>query len=401
VSGEASSRGTAARAAVEHGRPTREAGGADVVIRGEINAISDRAAMGLPAHYVSPRFEDLGTAAHAIRDRGAQAWAAIVESKEAPLGSRLAAGLLLGIADDPRIRPLDPEMIAIPGATVRVGLDPSRIDELHARYSKYGVKRNWIEKECPRFEVAIGAFKIAKYPVTNTEYALFLRETKHSELPTSWPFGRVPLACANHPVYTVTPTMADAYAEWLAAKTGRPFRLPTEHEWEYAASGGREQDFPWGHDFRDTCANTIDLGLLSTTAVGSFPEGASPFGILDMAGNVEEYVSTSYYAYPGGELVEDDLFKAVGHYRIARGGAFNRFSDLARCGRRHGPYPKSLYAIGFRVAEDISAEDGRSPACVTSPVIDRDDGDDPTAKLRVAASATGVGPEAPAGEGSC
>jgi formylglycine-generating enzyme required for sulfatase activity len=119
----------------------------------------------------------------------------------------------------------------------------------------------------------------------------------------------------------------------------------------------------------------MELGLLSTTPVGSFPEGASPFGVLDMAGTVEEYVSTHYHAYPGGDLVEDDLFKAVGCYRIARGGAFNRFSDLARCGRRHGPYPKSLYAIGFRLAEDIRAEDiraedirakdERSPACIT------------------------------------
>ncbi|RGC68140.1 Serine/threonine-protein kinase pkn1 [Micromonospora sp. MW-13] len=356
---------TAARTAVGPARPTRATGGADVVVHGEINSISDRAAMGLPAHYVSPRFEDLGAAVDALRDCGAPGWVAVVESAEASLESRLAAGLLLGIAGDPRIRPLDPEMITIPGATVRLGLDPSRVDELHGRYSRYGVQRNWIEKECPRFAATVGAFRIAKYPVTNAEYALFLADTEHTELPTSWPFGRVPVGCANHPVYTVTPAMADAYVRWLAASTGRPFRLPTEYEWEYAASAGREQDFPWGHDFRDTCANTMDLGLLSTTAVGTFPAGASPFGVLDMAGNVEEYVSTHYHAYPGGELVEDDLFRVLGHYRIARGGAFNRFSDLARCGRRHGPYPKSLYAIGLRVAEDASAEDGRDPACST------------------------------------
>ncbi|MET0417847.1 MAG: SUMF1/EgtB/PvdO family nonheme iron enzyme [Actinoplanes sp.] len=342
----------------------------DVVIHGEINQISDRAAMGLPDHYVEPRFQDLGSAIDAICDLGAPAWAALVESPQASLDQRLAAGHLLGLGGDPRIRTLDPEMIAIPGGVVQVGLDPSRVDELQARYARYGVKRNWIEKECPRFEVELKPFKIAKYPVTNAEYATFLQETRVSVLPTSWQFGRVPIGCLNHPVYTVTPELADSYAQWLATRTGRPFRLPTEYEWEYAASGGLPRDFPWGDDFRAACANTMESSLLATTAVGSFPEGASPFGVLDMAGNVEEYVSTQYHPYPGGELVEDDLFLKVGFYRVARGGAFNRFSDLARCGRRHGPYPKSLYAIGLRLAEDITAEDitadnGEDSACIT------------------------------------
>jgi formylglycine-generating enzyme required for sulfatase activity len=337
----------------------------DVIIRGEINEISDRAAMGLPAHYLPPRFADLGAAVRDICDGGTARWSTIIESARAPLESRLAAGLLTGIVGDPRIRPLDPQMIEIPGARVRLGLDPSRVEELHRRYARYGVKRDWIEKECPRFTADVGTFKIAKYPVTNTEYALFLSETGQPELPTSWSFGRMPLACENHPVYTVTPAMADAYAQWLASRTGRPFRLPTEYEWEYAASAGRDQDFPWGQDFRPGRANTMDLRLLSTTAVGSFPEGASPFGVLDMAGNVEEYVSTLYHAYPGGELVEDELFTTVGFYRVARGGAFNRFSDLARCGRRHGPYPRSLYAIGFRLAEDVPATKNGSLACST------------------------------------
>jgi toxoflavin biosynthesis protein ToxD len=357
------SRGTGRGAGADQGRiaaphtahePTRPSSG-EPTIHGEINSISDRAAMGLPAHYVAPRAQEISAAVDTIRSREVQDWAAIVECTDAPLETRLAAGLLLGIAGDPRIRQFDPEMVTVPGATVRLGLDPSRVDEIHLRYQNYGVKRDWIEKECPRFVVAIGAFRIAKYPVTNAEFAVFLDQTKRPELPTSWPFGRMPIACANHPVYTVTPAMADAYAQWLAASTGRLFRLATEYEWEYAASGGREQDFPWGDQFRESCANTMELRLLSATAVGSFPEGASPFGVLDMAGNVEEYVSTQYHAYPGGELVEDDLFKVVGYYRVARGGSFNRFSDLARCGRRHGPYPKSLYAIGFRVAEDIPA----------------------------------------------
>jgi formylglycine-generating enzyme required for sulfatase activity len=73
-----------------------------------------------------------------------------------------------------------------------------------------------------------------------------------------------------------------------------------------------------------------------------------------MAGNVEEYVADVYGRYPGSALaVCDDLVRARGRYRVARGGSFTRFRDLARCKRRHGRFPKPIYVMGFRLAEDI------------------------------------------------
>jgi formylglycine-generating enzyme required for sulfatase activity len=326
----------------------------DQIVRGEINEISDRAAMGLPEAYVSPRGEDLSRTLLQVRDASPGELAALVESETEPLDTRLAAGLMLGHLGDPRCPDLDPVMVDVPAGFATLGLDPSRVDDLYERYRRYGVKRNWIEKECPRHQLPIQAFRIGRYPVTNSQYLAFLKDGGAEHLPAHWGFGRFPPGAGNQPVYTVTPEDADAYVAWLADRTGRPFRLPTEAEWEYAAAGPEGHDFPWGDEFREDSANTMELALLMTTPAGMFPRGASPFGVLDMAGNVEEYVSSRYEPYPGWQVVEDDLFKLLGFYRIARGGAFNRFQDLTRCQRRHGPYPKSLYAIGFRIAEDLA-----------------------------------------------
>lgn len=326
---------------------------AEPVIVGEINTLTDRAAMGLPEGYVVPAGEDAAPAVESLRHRPADELAILCEDAGQPFEMRLAAGLLLGLTGDPRLDPDAPAMIDVPTGDATIGLDPLQIDTVHRTFERFGVKRNWIEKECPRFQVRIEAFRIARYPVTNGEYRRFLAEGGHGEMPSAWPFGRVPFGADNQPVYTIPPASAEAYAEWLSARTGRRFRLPGEYEWEYAAAGPEGWTYPWGDDWREGVSNTLEARLLATTPVGIYPDGASPFGALDMAGNVEEYVADTYHAYPGWTIVEDDLFKVLGHYRIARGGAFNRFRDLARCQRRHGPYPSSLYAMGFRLAEDI------------------------------------------------
>lgn len=161
----------------------------------------------------------------------------------------------------------------------------------------------------------------------------------------------MPDYAANRPVYTVSAAAAEAYASWMSAKTGRSFRLPSEAEWELAPAGPEGREFPWGDVFEPHRTNTREAGLLTSTPVGMFPGGATPSGIQDMAGNVEEYVADDYVPYPGGPIVRDDLVEAVGCYRVARGGSFTRFRDLARCRRRHGRYPRPIYVMGFRLAE--------------------------------------------------
>jgi formylglycine-generating enzyme required for sulfatase activity len=317
----------------------------------EINQISDRAAMALPEHYTPTRFAQLERELAILRGQSRRALVAAIEDREAMPSRRFAAGSLLALTGDPRITD-PPAMIDIPAATVRLGLAPRDLDRVVAEYRRHGIKRAWIEKECPDHEVSLAAFRIARYPITNLEYRRFLEATHDAEMPTSWPLGCFPSAVANHPVYTVSARAADAYAAWLARKHGRRFRLPREAEWEYAAGGPEGREFPWGATFDVECANTLELGALCTTPIGMFPRGASAFGALDMAGNVEEFVADDYVPYPGATEIADDLLQQTGTYRIARGGSFARFADLARTRRRHGHYQRQIYAMGFRIAED-------------------------------------------------
>jgi toxoflavin biosynthesis protein ToxD len=322
------------------------------LVDADINALTDRAAMGLPDHYVRPRAESLSHFRRITGPSGAEL-AAMTQDASLDLDARLAAGTALALAGDPRICPDDPPMLDVPAGRALVGTPEDDVDTLHEDSSRFGVQRSWIEKECPRHPYPVAAFRIAEHPVTNAEYAVFLHETGHREIPSGWHYGRFVPSAANHPVHTITPESADAYAHWLGERTGRAFRLPTEQEWEYAASGPEGRRYPWGREWRADAANTLESELLMTTPVGAFPAGRSWCGAQDMAGNVEEYTSSVYSPYPGGRLVRDDLYLRLGAYRIARGGAFNRFRDLARCQRRHGPYPRSLYAMGFRLAEDV------------------------------------------------
>ena len=287
--------------------------------------------------------------ARPLGDVDTAALASLVEDPSAPLADRLAAGGVLALTGDPRIGAV-PAVCAVPGAEVEIGLSPGRVDEVVAAWSHVGVQRSWIEKETPRHLVTLGDYWIARYPVTNAEFAAFLRDTGDDTRPSTWYLGAYPYDRSNHPVAGVRPGEADAYAAWLSRRTGHPWRLPSEAEWEYAAKGPGGLEFPGGDRFDPAAANTRETGVHTTTPVGSFPAGRAGCGALDMAGNVEEFVADDYRPYPGGAAVADHLATEVGDYRIARGGSFARFGDLTRTRRRHGAYPRPLYPAGFRLA---------------------------------------------------
>ncbi len=314
----------------------------------------DRERLGLPNRYVaSPLAAALAHANAELRGASVDALLQIVVDGSRMLSQRLAAGDLLAIAGDPRLCADKPHMVAIEGGAVEVGLPAAEVESVMQRFTSLALQRSWIEKECPRHRVAIGAFRLARYPVTNQEYREFLLATGHTELPSSWAFRQFPVARGNHPVYTVSAASADAYASWLAQRTGRGFRLPTEVEWEVAAAGPEGREFPWGESFEPGLCNTAETGLFNSSAVGAFAGGESAEGVADLAGNVEEYVADDYRPYPGGAAVVDHLANQHVHgYRVARGGSFARFRDLARTRRRHGQNPLSAtYAMGFRLAE--------------------------------------------------
>ncbi|WP_431224298.1 formylglycine-generating enzyme family protein [Serratia sp. L9] len=285
---------------------------------------------------------------------GREALIDIISNGASPFSRRYAAGNLLALKGDPRIRVYDPEMIVIPGAEVTLGLDESAVAGVTDAFRQYGVLEEWIAKECPAHTVTLESFALGKYCVTNREYYFFLDDTGYEELPTSWPFGEYPRQRSNYPVYSVTHTAASAYAAWLSRKTGRVFHLPSEAQWEYAAAGNEGREYPWGEWFEMDRCNSVESGIIDATPVGLFPLGVGPFGHLDMAGNVEEYTKDSYQPYGKYPEIKDDLWLTQGeNYPVARGGSFTRFRDLCRTRRRHGRYDTELYVMGFRLAEKI------------------------------------------------
>ena len=315
--------------------------------------MTDRERLGLPNFYVQAHLDlDLSLAFSEEMTKSPLDWLCALKSPHTSLAQRIACGNLLALHGDPRISVFQPVMIDIPGGEVMIGLPAEDIDNVLQEFDGLGLNRIWIEKECPRHSVSLRSFRMAAYPVTNAEYQAFLLDTKYHEIPSSWDFRRFPIERSNHPVYTISAEAADAYVSWLSEKTDRQFRLPTEAEWEWAASGPANSEFPWGNEFCPDKANTAETGLFNSTPVGIFQHGYSYFGLSDMAGNVEEYVSDLYQPYQGGRAVSDHLVDIHGEYRIARGGSFARFRDLARNKRRHGHNPKSpTYAMGFRIAE--------------------------------------------------
>jgi toxoflavin biosynthesis protein ToxD len=275
--------------------------------------------------------------------------ASLLEEATLPLAERLAAGAVLAVTGDPRIG-TTPATCYVPGADVELGLAADEVARTVVAWAHVGVEASWIEKETPLHRVRLSDYWIGTYPVTNGEYRIFLRETGHERRPATWYLGAYPWERANHPAAGLQPEDADGYAAWLTRRTGHPWRLPTEAEWEYAAKGPDGHEFPWGDTFDPDAANTRETGLHTTSPVGAFPAGRSPFGACDMAGNVEEYVADVYAPYPGGRFIADHLVESIGTYRVTRGGSFCRFGDLARARRRHGAFPAPLYPAGFRLA---------------------------------------------------
>lgn len=319
----------------------------------EINIKNDREAIGLPSSFVASKNERTNLTFCKLRNTPIKELIEISESLKLEYKLRYTAAQYLALLGDPRINPEYPFMISIPEADVMIGIHSDEVENVLSRHKNLVLKREWIEKETPQFKVHIPAFKMRKYLVTNEEYKLFLKETEYNELPSSWEFGIYPEYKANHPVYTVTEQAAEAYAVWISKKTNRKFRLPTEFEWEYAASGLDHFEFPWGNKFSFDHANINEEGIYTSTPVGIFAKGYSPFGLADMAGNVEEYVADNYRPYQGGLFIKDDLLLNRENYRVCRGGSFTRYSDLARNTRRHGRYNKAIYVIGFRLVEEI------------------------------------------------
>ncbi len=172
-------------------------------------------------------------------------------------------------------------------------------------------------------EVTLETYTIAKYPLTVAEYACFLRATNHSEPPpwnqvVDWARQRDHL---DHPVVCINWFDARDYASWLRDLTGKNWRLPTEAEWEKAARGIDGRIYPWGNTWEDNHANTALSGWNTTTPIGSYPEGGSPYGCMDMSGNVYEWTSSLFRQYPyRNDVTREDPDSK--NSRVVRGGGW-------------------------------------------------------------------------------
>jgi toxoflavin biosynthesis protein ToxD len=206
------------------------------------------------------------------------------------------------------------------------------------------------DDESPQHSLTLAAFQIGAFPVTVAEYACFVR-CGHNE-PTDW---QKKLSTLKHPVVYVSWQDAIAYTKWLSERTGQPWRLPTEAEWEKAARGTDGRIYPWGNTFDPSRCNTSESNLGTTTYVGRYPSGASPYGAQDMAGNVWEWTSSLYEPYP--YRATDGREQAVSMEDhalcVRRGGSHAYDARSARTAyRNHGQSGKfSIYVLdGFRVA---------------------------------------------------
>jgi formylglycine-generating enzyme required for sulfatase activity len=198
----------------------------------------------------------------------------------------------------------------------------------------------------PKHKVLVKAFWIDRYEVTIGPYRQFVKATGH-EVPSIWndykEFG-YPAPEDNHPVIDLNFYDAEAYCRWVGK------RLPTEEEWEKAARGTDGRIWPWGNQLDLKQLNTEDSKHNWTTPVGSFPAGASPYGVYDMAGNAMEWTASILQSYPGSpRMITPDK-----KFRILRGGSWGMPANpFARAAHRHYRLAELAQPdFGFRCAKD-------------------------------------------------
>ncbi len=221
-------------------------------------------------------------------------------------------------------------MIYIPSGEFQMGSD---IDENNVRFLR---------------SVYLDGYWIGKYEVTFDQYDRFCEDRGISK-PEDEGWGR-----DRHPVINISWEDAMAYCRWLSEKIGYGFKLPTEAQWEKAARGTEGRTYPWGNSFPKIDKANFNARnanfFKQTTPVGSYPEGSSPYGVLDMAGNVYEWCLDWYSSSGSSSFNKNPHGPRRGTYRVLRGGSWYGSSQCLTTSFRTSAKPTSRYFhIGFRL----------------------------------------------------
>jgi formylglycine-generating enzyme required for sulfatase activity len=270
---------------------------------------------------------------------------ALVQDGHLTPRERAQAADILGLLGDPRpgVCSLAPDMVRIEGGVCELGDGGER------------------------HRVNLKPFYLSRYPITNAQFRAFISQggwTKNKYWTAQGLEWRKKVTeqggfsydsiwgINNRPVVGITWHEAVAYTRWLASKTGKPYRLPTEAEWERAAGGPEHRHYPWGDQASDGISNLREAGIEQTCAVGIFPQDRTLEGIYDIGGNVWEWCSSLAKEYPYRSDDGREDLEAAGR-RILRGGAYETRRSAARCTQRRSLDPETrLPLIGFRVAMD-------------------------------------------------
>jgi formylglycine-generating enzyme required for sulfatase activity len=210
-------------------------------------------------------------------------------------------------------------MVRVPGGPFVMGQDP----EDGPLGMEVGVD------SIPRHQVNVGTFWIDRTETTVAEYRAFTAATGHRDFPE--------VAYNHGPPRPDDPVFGVAYADAAAYCAWRGKRLPTEAEWEKAARGTDGRLYPWGNAWEPGRVAFEQRGRVRPDPVGSHPENASPYGALDMAGNVMEWTSSWYQAYPGNDLKRRSFGE---HYRVLKGGSWESEPYQLRAANRFAVVPE-------------------------------------------------------------
>ena len=220
------------------------------------------------------------------------------------------------------------------------------------------------DDERPPHRVRLDEFWMGKYLVTVAQFAAFVRATGYKTTDEkagydrNWQHPRGPQSDvtrkANHPVTRVSWPAALAFCKWASDVTGVRVRLPTEAEWEKAARGTDGRIYPWGNSSPDSSLLNFNRNVGDTTKVGGYPDGASPYGVLDMAGNVSEWVADWYKgSYYANSPSENPVGPSSGSGHVLRGGSWSSDEDVVRAAARGWGDPSDSFSydnVGFRCA---------------------------------------------------